>query len=112
LDDIGSQRFPVAQFVNFVCHSPPGSSVYHERSEGWTVTDHLLAQAIDALNDLVWSKTVDAQKNLNRPPRVPRPGMKQPSQPAQPAKHKPMTVAEYAERVGIQLSWEAGEGSS
>jgi hypothetical protein len=104
-DDVGSERFPVSTFVAFTGHAPPNSSLYHERSEGWTVTDHLLAQVIDALNKLVWFKTKDAQSETpkHRPDPVPRPGMKI----AKPdSGEKPMTVADYAQKAGIRVNLE------
>jgi hypothetical protein len=110
-DDIGSQRLPVDQFVSFVAHAPPYTAIYHQRNEGWTVNDHLQAQAIDALNYLAWAKTVDAQRKhpQHRPEPIPRPGMK-PTAPAPTASSadRPMTVAEYAEKAGIQMNWEEG----
>jgi hypothetical protein len=105
-DDIGSERFPVAQFVSFVCHSPPGSALYHERSEGWLVTDHLLAQVIDGLNDLLWAKTKAGYEGRDRPERMPRPGMKQPEKSA-PPQHRSMTVAEYAKKAGLNINLDA-----
>lgn len=105
---MGSARLPVEQFVSFVCHAPPGTAVYHERGKGWTVTDHLLAQAVDALNASVWMKTTDAHtKNpKHRPEPTPRPG-------ARPARtetdrYTTMTVADYASKAGITVAWEQG----
>jgi hypothetical protein len=106
-DDIGSERLPVDQFLSFVVYAPPGTAVYFRRSEGWTVNDHLLAQAVDALNYLAWAKTTDAQRKTprNRPEPVPRPGMKQP--PAQSSSpQRSMTVAEYAAKAGIKINWD------
>ena len=40
----------------------------------WSVSEHLLASAVDALNWLVWSKTEDGAKNRRRPKPIPRPG--------------------------------------
>lgn len=35
----------------------------------------LLAESVDALRLLVWSKTKDASRNVNRPEPLPRPGV-------------------------------------
>jgi Family of unknown function (DUF5361) len=109
-DDIGSERFPVDQFVSFVVHSPPGTATFHERSEGWAANEHLHAQAVDALNHLVWMKTADAQSKYpkHRPEPTLRPGMKRVEPVA--AADKPMTVAEYAAKVGIRVSFDEEGG--
>jgi hypothetical protein len=109
-DDIGSARLPVPEFVSFVLHRPPGSAVYHERNEGWTVNDHLQAQAIDALNYLAWAKTTDAQRKnpRHKPEPIARPGMTPKPQllSQQPAQNRLMTVSEYAAKTGIAMNWE------
>lgn len=96
LDDVGG-KLSLAGLVAHVVHAPPGTSVFQKVNEGWTVNDHLQAQAIDALNMLVWSKTVDAQEKHPRfkPEPIPRPGMVKPSQ----EKHQSMTVGEYQKRL-------------
>jgi hypothetical protein len=83
--------------VAYTVHAPPGTSVFHKINEGWTVNDHLQAQAIDALNLLVWSKTVDAQEKHPkfRPTPIPRPGQKEPVQ----EKRQSLTVGEYQKRL-------------
>jgi hypothetical protein len=90
-------------------HAPPFTAIYAERGEGWVVTDHLLAQAVDALNRLVWFKTADGQSKNPRhtPERVPRPGMakKDPK-----AGEKSMTVEEYAAKAGIRVNFDPEEG--
>jgi hypothetical protein len=112
-DDIGSDRLPVDQFISFVVHSPPGTAIFHQRSEGWTTNDHLQAQAIDALNYLAWAKTVDAQSKYpkHRPEPIPRPGMDCPK-PAAAQTDRPMTVAEYAAKAGITVSFDEEEGDT
>lgn len=98
-DDICS-RLPFDQFVSLVVHAPPGTAVFHETNQGWTINDHLQAQVIDALNILVWMKTEDAHKKnpRHRPKPIPRPGMA--NTPAPPAEHAVMTVGDYLERIG------------
>jgi len=54
---------PLSGFVAFVLHAPPGTAVFHEQHEGWTISDHLSAQQIDLLSMLLWAKTVDGQAN-------------------------------------------------
>lgn len=96
LDDLGG-KLSVAALVAFTVYAPPGTAVFQKVNQGWTVNDHLQAQAIDALNLLVWSKTVDAQEKSPRhkPEPIPRPGMdvaeEQPS--------NVMTVEEYMKRL-------------
>lgn len=103
-DDIGSERCPVDQFIAFVAHAPPNTALYHARSKGWLVTDHLVAQAVDALNYLAWAKTADAQlKNpKHRPDQIARPGKKGVSP---KATEKSMSVADYAARAGLNTDF-------
>ena len=57
--------------------SPPYTALHYAFSEHWTLTDHILATALDRLNVLLWTKTKDAQNKppRNMPKRVPRPGV-------------------------------------
>lgn len=91
------EQLPFSAFISFIMHSPPTSAVFHEKHKGWTVNDHLQAQSIDALNLLVWSKTVDAQEKnpKHRPKPIPRPGMEAVVE----EKRKSMTVGEYQKRL-------------
>lgn len=54
----------------------PGSRLAGELNPRaiWTQGDHLIASAVDALNQLVWAQSKDGQKNRKRPKPVPRPG--------------------------------------
>lgn len=95
VNDICTPRMPLSGFVAFVLHAPPGTAVFHEQHEGWTISDHLSAQQIDLLSMLLWAKTVDGQENKNRPKRVPRPGDAVEDEP-----EKPMTIGEYMRLSG------------
>lgn len=57
--------------------SPPYTALHHAFNEQWTLTDHILATALDRLNTLLWTKTKDAHKKppRNQPKRIPRPGV-------------------------------------
>jgi hypothetical protein len=96
LDDLGS-KLSLSGLVACVVHAPPGTRVFQKVHQGWTVNDHLQAQAIDALNMLVWSKTTDAQEKhpRHKPKPIPRPGMVEPVE----EKHQSMTVGEYQKRL-------------
>jgi hypothetical protein len=65
---------PFDVFKSFVLYAPPGTAVFHHRNQGWLVGDHLAAFQLDVLNRLWWAKTVDGQKDVNRPAPTPRPG--------------------------------------
>lgn len=95
LDDLGG-KLSLAGLVAHTVHAPPGTAVFQKVNQGWTINDHLQAQAIDALHTLVWSKTADAQEKhpKYRPKPIPRPGMAEPVQ-EQPS----MTVGEYQKRL-------------
>lgn len=94
-------------------HAPPGTAVYHERNKGWTVADHLLTDALELLDWIAWTKTVDAQQKVPRKkpkprqrPSVGKPGKSKPNQPADDA---PMTVAEYVAKTGMVINLEGRE---
>ncbi|MET7752307.1 MULTISPECIES: DUF5361 domain-containing protein [Actinomycetes] len=42
----------------------------------WGLTEHLIAHLVDLTNLLWWAQTKDGQNNMNRPSRIPRPGIK------------------------------------
>lgn len=113
--DIGTARMPFDQFVAFVCHAPPGTAIYHELSQGWSVIAHLLTDLLEVNDLLLWSKTKDAQKNRRRPKRRPRPGIdtgqKKPSREkpqfkADVTEREVMTVADYVARTGMKINLE------
>jgi hypothetical protein len=110
-DDIGSERFPVSQFASFVAYAPPGTALFHERNKGWTTGDYLMAQAVDALSYLAWSKTTDAhsKRPKHRPKPIPRPAffpMKEQPQERVIEDNAPLTVAEYVKRTGLKIDLE------
>lgn len=107
-DDVGSDRLPIDQFVPFVMHAPAGTATYFEINEGWTISDHLLAEIADAQHWLVWSKTKDARKEppANMPKPLPRPKSKHKKKP-EPKKpeERAMTVGEYMKKIGMPVNW-------
>ncbi len=56
----------------------------------WGLDQHLQADQADSLRFLVWAKTKDAQKGINRPPLIQRPGVKGPEK----VGDQPMSIAE------------------
>ena len=42
--------------------------------EPWEDSEYLAAALLDVTRLLLWAKTEDGQKNLNRPTPIPRPG--------------------------------------
>ncbi|GAU66658.1 hypothetical protein SSP35_03_03060 [Streptomyces sp. NBRC 110611] len=59
---------------------------------GWTVSAHLLASVIDAVNDAAWiTAQANSRKRIRRPRRFPRPAADQ---------RRPATVADLARRFG------------
>ena len=98
--DVGT-RLTFSQFVHFVIYSPPGTAVYHKVHQGWTVTDHLLAQVLDSVRQHVWMHSMDAMKPPElqefRPLTTPRPGVV-----AQTVVRAPdgLTVSDYLQRIG------------
>jgi hypothetical protein len=90
-------------------HAPPGTALYHERHEGWTVADHLLTDALEILDWVAWTKTVDAQQKRPRKKPKPRqrPGRK--TDPKKAAEDNPMTVADYVALTGMVIDLEGRE---
>jgi hypothetical protein len=41
----------------------------------WSLADHLMAAAVDALNIANWQRSEDGSKGRNRPRPIPRPGV-------------------------------------
>jgi hypothetical protein len=87
-------------FISFVCHSPPGTALYHEYNNGWTVNEHLLTDILEVQDMLLWTKTKAAQNNKNRPKRRYRPGQESKKSDAKQV----MTVAEYMKRTGMEVT--------
>jgi hypothetical protein len=89
-------------------HAPPGTALYHERNEGWTVAEHLMTDLLEVQDWVAWTKTVDAQQKTPRKKPKPRqrPGRKAGA--ADPA-DKPFTVADYVKKTGMVISMEGRE---
>jgi hypothetical protein len=99
LDDLGTERFSWRELKVIVTRTPPDrSALALERNPddaGWSLTDHLLAEAVDALRLLLWAKTKDGEKNRNRPVPVERPGRR-----PEKSTKKPINIDEMRERLG------------
>jgi hypothetical protein len=59
---------------------------------GWTIQNMLLAELVDVAHWLQWAKTKDGQRNRNRPPPVPRPGVGTSQRPGLQPKAAPLSV--------------------
>ena len=59
---MSARRLPFDQFVSFVMHARRGPPLFHERNEGWTVTDYLLTDLLEMQDVLLCTKTKDPQK--------------------------------------------------
>lgn len=103
-DDVG-HALPFDQFLAFVFHAPPGTAIYHERNQGWTVTDHLLTDLLEVQDWIAWTKTKAGHENRKRPKRRQRPqaGQQQQKQQQQTDEKEVMTVEEYVKRTGMSI---------
>jgi hypothetical protein len=99
--DVG-RRLPYDQFVQFVLHAPPGTALFHEYHNGWTVTDYLLTDLLEVQDVALCTKTKDPQKAIRRLKPRPRPGQQAKQQKAD-AKQV-MTVEDYVKRTGIRVN--------
>lgn len=62
------KQFPMPYIATLVCGLPSDARVIKKISNtGCSTEELLLAKAVDYLSMLWWSKTVDGQKNRNRP---------------------------------------------
>ena len=87
-------------------HAPPGTALYHERNEGWTVTDHLLTDALEILDWLAWTKTTDAQEKIREEEAEATAAarhQKAAKKSCRTGADKPMTVAEYVAKTGMVI---------
>lgn len=92
----------MAQFIQFVMHSPPGTAVFYEKYEHWNVTDFLLTDLLEMQDLLLCAKSADPKKAMRKLKRRWRPGMKTEKQIA--AEAKSMTVADYVKRTGMKIN--------
>lgn len=82
LRDVGPRGdFTYEDLDSLVLAAPMGSHLWAALSDdetwrGWTRDAMLLADAVDALNILIWQKTKDGQNGRKPPKPVPRPGVK------------------------------------
>lgn len=73
--DVGGRRLSWRRLGSLVAHLPWDSASSRSRfgeQAAWGFTEHLLANAVDALRDANWQRGGD--KKIPRPPRIPRPG--------------------------------------
>lgn len=60
-----------------VIRAQPESALHRAANPEWRwgLAEFLLAEAVDTLRLLLWAKTKDAEKGVNRPRPLPRPGV-------------------------------------
>jgi hypothetical protein len=62
----------------YVTAAPPGTAIYHARFDGWTVGDHLGAELLSELRELLWRYTAvhfEGGRDIPFPVRVTHPGI-------------------------------------
>ena len=103
LRDCPSPGFTWHDLRIIVQHAAPNSHIVaatQPERAGWDKEAMLLAQAVDALNWLVWAKTEAAAKGGQPPDPIQRPGIK--ARPVRPgSKTKPMPISKIREHAGI-----------
>lgn len=75
----GDPDHTLADLISYVRNPLENSSFYRVISGDdwiWGLPEQLLAGAVDQLTTLVWMKTKDGSKNINRPKPIPRPGVR------------------------------------
>lgn len=69
----------------YVTAAQPGTAIHHARNDGWVVGDHIAAEQLSDIRELLWRYTAlhfEGGKNLPFPERVVHPG----AEPAAPGK--------------------------
>lgn len=81
LRDLGTDVLTIHDLVVIIKHLPPSSALLREADQEsftWTLEAHLLAMVADGIHWLRWAKTEDAEKGINQPEPIPRPGIEDP----------------------------------
>lgn len=76
--DLYRNRMSWRRFMVLVERLPAGSAVaraVHGDAAQWSLSDQLLASAVDALHVANWQRSEDGAKGRNRPRPIPRPGV-------------------------------------
>lgn len=77
LDQLGTDDLTWPDLAAVVTEAPGDSALVRALNPDvhWGLTELLLAEAVDTLHWLQWSKTKDAKWGWNKPKPVPRPGV-------------------------------------
>lgn len=63
---------------SYITAAPPGTAIYHERFEGWTLGDHLAAEQLYEDRKLGWryaARNFEGGSKIPFPEPIPRPGV-------------------------------------
>lgn len=66
----------------YVTAAPPGTAIHYARHDGWTVADHMSAELLSDVRELLWRYTCihfEGGKDLPFPQRIPHPGVQAPA---------------------------------
>lgn len=66
---------------DYILYAPPGTAIHHHRSDGWQTGDHLTAELVSDLRELLWRYTAVHFKNGAKAPfpqRITHPGEPEP----------------------------------
>lgn len=77
LNQLGTSLLNWVDLLAIVKYPRQASPLYQSMTGGeygdWVTSDYLLAGVLDALNWLVWAKSTDGARGVNKPKRIPRP---------------------------------------
>lgn len=96
--------YTLSDLVQYVKFSPEKSAfmqTHAEQDSAWGLNEQLLAAIVDQLAILIWFKTKDGAKGINRPELIPRPGVE--SDDSQKIKGTPVSVAKMSESLGMSI---------
>ena len=86
LRNVGTEEFTWADLSAIVRHLPDSSALVRDSMDDlqrekaqWGVAEQLMAVMANALNVLVWAKTEDASKGINKPEPILPPGVTPPN---------------------------------
>ncbi|MGW2662802.1 DUF5361 domain-containing protein [Nocardia tengchongensis] len=79
LRDLGCPAFSWRDLKAIVNQASPDSALVRARfpeQQPWQLSQMLLADLVDTVRWVAWTKSTDARHNRNRPDPIPRPGIK------------------------------------
>lgn len=92
----------LVQYVKFPPEKSAFMQTYAEEDSVWGLNEQLLAAIVDQLAILIWFKTKDGSKGVNRPAPIPRPGAAG-DDGSEKIKGTPVSIEKMSSSLGITI---------